>query len=221
METYDYHGWHIKHNDTLYKRFITEKKNVVREEEEQLKNKVYHLCNGTRLAVEVGCHYGFSTKALSKHFNIVHSFDFDNDIFSCCQMNMKKFKCKNVILHPYGLGNKEENVAIKDERGPLSNAVDPAGNDKKFKIKTLDSMQLDNCDLITIDTEGYECKVLEGATQTIKKFMPVIVAEFHRRDCGVKFGYSNNILHQTLERLGYRFYQNLTKHDRVYTPNSL
>ena len=42
---------------------------------------------------------------------------------------------------------------------------------------TLDSMKLNNCDMIKIDAEGEEKNVLKGAKDTIKKFSPHIIVD--------------------------------------------
>jgi len=47
---------------------------------------------------------------------------------------------------------------------------------------TLDSLNLSRCDLIKIDVEGMELKVLEGAAATIQQHHPVIHAEFIKTD---------------------------------------
>jgi FkbM family methyltransferase len=42
---------------------------------------------------------------------------------------------------------------------------------------TVDQLNLDQCDLIQLDCEGYEPKVIRGAINTIEKFRPVISME--------------------------------------------
>jgi len=56
---------------------------------------------------------------------------------------------------------------------------------------TIDSLNLEKCDLIHLDIEGYEGKALLGAANTIQKFKPVIIIE---RNSGASY----------LESLGYR-----------------
>jgi len=43
--------------------------------------------------------------------------------------------------------------------------------------KTLDSFVFEDVDYIKIDVEGHELKVLQGATNTIKTYNPLIVVE--------------------------------------------
>ena len=224
VDTQDYYGWHVLPDDDLYKRLTDESKNVIDIEA----NDIYKLTpyiEDTRLAVEVGCHYGFTTAALCRTFGQVHSFDFNNDVHRCFKMNMQKFNLDNVVIHSHGLGDRKRNVALVQERGPLSLSIDPVkswlGEDISQHVNTLDSFDLPYCDLLCIDTEGYESLVIDGALDTIKTHRPVIVAELHRKQQGLKFGVSNDQLHKKILDLGYSWVDSITKHDRVYKPKAL
>ena len=49
-------------------------------------------------------------------------------------------------------------------------------------LHTVDFFEPERCDLLKIDVEGMECKVLRGARETIKKFKPVIYVEYTKDD---------------------------------------
>jgi len=51
---------------------------------------------------------------------------------------------------------------------------------------TIDDLGLDACDLIQLDVEGFEAKVLQGASQTITRCRPVIMVE--DRGHGTRYG---------------------------------
>ena len=65
-----------------------------------------------------------------------------------------------------------------------------------------------------IDTEGYELNVMKGAINTIKKYKPVLVLEFHR----TKKNNVNNLseLQNYVERLGYQSVGYLNKVDQIF-----
>ena len=213
MVTQDYYGWHVLPDDDLYKKLTDESKNIIDIESRQI-DRLTNYLEHTRLAVEVGCHYGFTTAALCKRFGEVHSFDFDNDVHKCFKRNMQKFNLDNVVIHSHGLGDRERNVAVTQDRGPLSLGVDPIktwlGQDNNEPINTLDSFRLPYCDLLCIDTEGYESHVIDGALKTIRQHRPLIVAELHRKQQGLKFGVSNDKLHSKILDLGYVWIESLT-----------
>ena len=69
-----------------------------------------------------------------------------------------------------------------------------------------------------IDTEGYELFVLKGGIETIKKYKPILVVEFHNRNLTQKFGYNLSTLEKFINDLGYTFTCNINKVDKVYAP---
>jgi|TARA_B100001758_G_C18198427_1_gene498453 FkbM family methyltransferase len=223
----NYRGWKVI-DDPMYDRLIKENINFIDNDVKEMSVIIDKHVKQRAVAVDIGCHYGFFTKFLSQQFETVHAFDFNNDIFECFKENMKKFKCKNVIAYPHGLGEKQKYVATKDwsekhnRRGPLSNHIDPDGEIKNQKIKKLDSFNLKNVGLIMMDTEGYELNVLKGAHKTIKKFKPVLVMEFHTtwnnrfNNLTGRFGYDLEQLQAYVENLGYRSIGYINKVDQVF-----
>lgn len=72
---------------------------------------------------------------------------------------------------------------------------------------TVDSLGLNRCDLIKIDTEGFEDRVLHGAQATLQAHRPVIYAEVHdqeklRRAAGIlkPLGYGLTLHHTRFYR---------------------
>ena len=86
---------------------------------------------------------------------------------------------------------------------------------KKFEVKTLDSLEIKDVDLVIIDTEGYEVNVLQGAIETIKRYSPVLVVEFSAKQLS-KYNYTIQKLEKFLIELGYQHHNNLNAVDRVY-----
>lgn len=75
-----------------------------------------------------------------------------------------------VNVHPVALG-EYQGTAQHTDKGVLI----PAGG--KLPVITLDSLNLDDVSLFKIDVEGWEHRVLAGATETIERCQPVIYAE--------------------------------------------
>ena len=80
MHTYDYHGWTVSDEDVLYHKLIEKDINIIDADKDRVKEIIDHHVTNQTVALDIGCHYGFMTEFLSKHFVAVHAFDFDNDI---------------------------------------------------------------------------------------------------------------------------------------------
>jgi hypothetical protein len=70
---------------------------------------------------------------------------------------------------------------------------------------TIDDLQLDRVDFIKIDVEGFEARVLKGASETIKKMLPVIY--FEEMNAPIKIPadgvYLSPSFEEVLKPLGY------------------
>lgn len=66
----------------------------------------------------------------------------------------------------------------------------PAQN---VNMETLDSYNFTDVDIIKIDVEGTELKVLKGAERTIKKYKPIIQCELRKKHTA-RYGYTPNDL---------------------------
>ena len=56
------------------------------------------------------------------------------------------------------------------------------GPTDEVPLITVDSLGLERCDLIKIDTEGFEDSVVKGASATLTAFRPVLYIEVHDRE---------------------------------------
>lgn len=55
--------------------------------------------------------------------------------------------------------------------------IDKFDTGESIETITIDSLKLSRCNLIKIDVEGFQAKVLKGASETIKKFRPILYVE--------------------------------------------
>jgi len=67
----------------------------------------------------------------------------------------------------------------------------------------LNSLNIQNCELIKVDVEGAELMVIQGALDSVKRFKPVIFLELLRK-WSAQFNYTPNELLEILLPLGYR-----------------
>jgi FkbM family methyltransferase len=57
-----------------------------------------------------------------------------------------------------------------------------ATHSDEVPLVTLDSLGLQRCDLVKVDTEGFEDRVIAGGRETLGTFRPVLYVEVHDRD---------------------------------------
>ena len=123
-----------------------------------------------RTAIVVGAHVGTTVLSL-KNFKDIHAFEGDTENFECLK--------KNVSCQVYNeiISDKEEGFDLADGNFSTNSGA------KYFKpgnksAKTIDSYNFKDVDLILVDVEGMDLKVLKGAEETIKKYRPRIIVEF-------------------------------------------
>lgn len=169
---------------------------------------VYTKGRGT--FVDVGAHMGhFTYNALSR-FKEVIAFEPIKLNFRCLEANvglrLKNAKRKpSVRLFNAAVGDVEihkANVVFSDpSNGKNSGAweveIKEDGPDQ-IDFLTIDMLDLKDCDLIKIDTQGWESRVIKGALKTIKRCKPCLIVEVVNHE-NINVG-----LMEEIAALGYR-----------------
>jgi FkbM family methyltransferase len=148
------------------------------------------VCNITSNCVDVGTHKGEILDIFLKTSPRGFHYGFEPIPVMFESLKQKYFNKKNIFLFDYALSNDEGTTEFNyvtsnpAYSGLIKRKYDrPNETDTKITVKTnrLDNViipQLKKIDLIKIDVEGAEMKVLEGAVETIEKYSPVIIFEF-------------------------------------------
>lgn len=121
-----------------------------------------------RNALDVGCRVGEYTRYL--HLDFGHVYAFDPNLWPDFRRNVDLSK----VTH--------YNCALGDETGETimfggTHSEREGAQSKTVPVFTIDSFEFSDVDYIKIDVEGFEKKVLIGASQTIERCNPVIVIE--------------------------------------------
>lgn len=159
-------------------------------------------CPSRRVAVDVGGHIGTWAYNLAVAFKTVHSFEPVKDHRLCFVKNLDGVD--NVKLYGCALGGAPGRVSIVTTKGSSGDSQVAPGDD--VDMRTLDSFDLRNVDLIKIDCEGYEENVLHGAIDTINREKPTIIVE-QKRDMAARFGLELRGAVTFLEGLRYKVVQ--------------
>ena len=171
-------------------------------ENEHSKNVDLYVKN-KNVVVQAGGGCGVYPRLLAAKFQRVYTFEPHYLSFFCLNINCQ---APNVFKLQAALGNEPKLISLKlecsDNLG--TNIINGEGI---IPMLTIDNLKLDTCDLIWLDIEGYEKNAIDGALETIKKFMPVLILEN---------GYGNGIP-LLLESLGYD-YKGKSACDSVFVP---
>lgn len=131
-----------------------------------------HFVKNRRRVIQAGGNVGVYPIELARYFTEVHTFEPIVDNFLCLRRNTME-NCR-IFANCQALGNGEWIDFDKIEHN--CGTYRPVKGDKVKTIK-IDSLGLENIDLIWLDVEGHETKVLEGARKTIERDKPVLIFE--------------------------------------------
>lgn len=185
--------------------------------------------------IDIGTNIGATALQLAfcvGNTGFVYGFEPDPLNYYKCIENIKLNKTNNILVENVGLGDgiANLNMVVQSPLNRGGNRIKSKIDDERIeqkmvKITTLDKWlsnktSMNKIDVIKIDVEGYEMKVLQGGFQTIKKYKPKLFIEvddnnLREQNCSAKelidllldFGY-NNILHSISNEpidLNYRF----------------
>jgi FkbM family methyltransferase len=141
-------------------------------------DKILPYVKNKNIMIQAGGNCGFLLSKFVEHFNTVYTFEPDPVNFYCLNQNIT---ASNVIKMQCCLGNTPTPVTVQQlvrpDRLHDTGGVHIAGPGHTPTI-IIDNLNLPGCDLIQLDVEGYELNALLGATETIKKYKPVLCIEF-------------------------------------------
>ena len=122
-------------------------------------------------AVDIGCRDGEYARYLSLPFKHVYCFDYRHRRLFSDNVPLDKcthFKC--------GLGEEHKTISVSGG-GSMTSGKVPKEKWHDEEIFTLDQFNLPNISYIKIDVDGFETRVLQGASDTINKYKPLLVLE--------------------------------------------
>jgi FkbM family methyltransferase len=139
------------------------------------------LATNPRCVVDVGANIGaFSLyQTMSQHAERVIAFEPSPEVFARLAKNLELNELTNVRAVNAAVGDKPGTLAFSQGLMSINDRIDESGT-LRVRVVTLDDELRDvpSIDLLKIDTEGYEAKVLQGAPDTLKKTRHVVL-EMH------------------------------------------
>ena len=146
-----------------------------------LKNKIKF-----NYVLDVGAYIGNHSVFFSNYFKNVLSFEPNPYSYELLKLNTKNKK--NIYIYNFGLSNKksiEDFYNYEFNHGGSSIIKNKKNIHTKYKAKfnSFDRLNVKKkIDLIKIDVEGNELKVLKGMEETLKKDFPIVLFECHKKE---------------------------------------
>ena len=154
----------------------------------RLEPELLHLdriTRGGRLALDIGANQGFFSYALARSFERVIAFEPNPTIAA----DLRAYRSPRIRIESVALSaadgrgelflpemqGVEQHGWASFDRNNLPDATSVKALD--VSIRSLDSYGLTDLDFVKIDVEGHEPEVLAGATGTLRRNRPVILAE--------------------------------------------
>lgn len=147
----------------------------------------------SRLTLDIGCNMGMNLLPYSEFSEKVYGWEIQPEIADVAERIIQLNEKENITIFQNGLGSEPTTVDVRyasanDTEG--YKAQDHHGTGRvnwsddlppvhvtKCSVNTLDSYNLTNVDVVKIDVEGYEGRVIEGAHKTFLSNRPIIQVE--------------------------------------------
>jgi len=185
----------------------------------------------SKVIIDCGAHIG-NHSIIYKYINPnleIYAFEPQSIMYEIFKINISSLNLKLINLYNCAVGNKFGNISICDRisDGPNANEIINYNNIHNFGgvqiakngiedkiIIPIDYLNLNKCDFIKIDVEGFELPVILGGINTIIKYKPIIFYENNIKSMtddmseisGILKDDGNGIF-KILSSIGYNFIQ--------------
>jgi FkbM family methyltransferase len=165
------------------------------------------------VVVQAGGNAGFYIRQYAELFDVVYTFEPEPVNFLCLTMNCDT---PNVIKFQACVGENTGFVSLAHK--PSDVGATHVGGHGILPTMKIDDLGLERCDLIQLDTEGFEYFGLLGAENTIDKFKPVLSIEWYA-PWAARYDVTLSILEEFLDKWDYKMIAQYAT-DRVYAVQS-
>jgi FkbM family methyltransferase len=197
------HGFWFPDYDTHFPKMLAKgmKNDGVARYQWRARDAAIEACDNKRICIDIGANVGLWACDLVKSFVEVIAFEPVAEFRECFEKNVKS---PNYKIMPVALGREESFIEMNVVQGNTGHShINPESFGKgTIPLKTLDSYNFTNVDMIKIDVEGFEEEILAGAIKTITLNKPVIVVEQQKHE--YKDAMTDLPSIKILENMGYR-----------------
>ncbi len=135
--------------------------------------------------IDVGANYGDSVAIIRSVVDVpIACVEGDLGCLPILKKNLSQFD--QVSVHNLFLGERTETISARFEKEGWNTTLIPSnnGSSKPLTLTTLDdfssSIDSRSCKVLKVDTEGFDCRIIRGGLNFIKRVKPVIALEYNR-----------------------------------------
>jgi FkbM family methyltransferase len=209
MSKYDTTIYYIEENDLWWTKEDPDSYDYLKHTNSDMMSKITPYLKDKKVAIQAGAHCGFVIRELKKYFETIYTFEPNSSMFLCTCLNNPE---SNIYKLQACLGNEHKLVNMINfaELGAGADYVEQniveGTNDLilakgKIPMLMIDDLNLNQCDLIELDIEGFEYKALLGAKLTVEKFKPLLCLEKY---WGYRAGVKEGEMEKLLNDWGYK-----------------
>ena len=161
-------------------------------------------------AIDIGANVGFMTAYFGNQWSKTTAFEPTPSVFECLKLNCTR---DNIELKNLAVSDTTQDLLFAvSNRTEINQIISSTDVLKKHWSSitvpaiTLDSLNLDDVDMLKIDVEGHELSVVKGAEHTIKHNKPLIAIEisFENKVLDKKLSLNHHHALQLLQEWGYK-----------------
>jgi len=191
-------GWYVPDFDQQFEHLITADGTY------QYPNLIAAVsqCKQLRTVIDGGAHIGTWSRVFAAFFDRVIAFEPSPDTFACLQRNVTD---ANVELRNQAIGKTAGQVSMT--LAGFEGTPRQTNSGSRYAVKggdiervRIDSLELQDLDLLKMDIEGGEVHALMGAKKTLERCRPVVL--FESKNEWRRHGFSETAPHDFLASLG-------------------
>ncbi len=193
--------------------------------EPQTTKLLLHFSKGAKNVIIAGAYFGDQAIPVAwntRESGTCHTFEPNKNNSDLIIENAQLNGLNNVLINNLALWNKSNEQLVFEGEDALASTI-TANNDSKNILHTITiddyvtQQKTDPINLLMIDVEGSEIKVLEGATNMLKKDRPVVVFETHSLYNDWSKGLGNSDSVKLMTNLGYEVFAIREFHQNIDT----
>jgi FkbM family methyltransferase len=195
--------------------------------EPQTTKLLLHFSQQAKVVIIAGAYFGDQAIPIAnniKNTGTCYTFEPNTGNSNLIIENAQINNLNNIVINNLALWNKPDVYLTFEGADALASTIEKTdGTDADLKTTTIDNFisqeNIEALNLLMIDVEGSETKVLQGAEQSIEKYKPVIVFETHSLYDDWSNGLENSASVLLLKKYDYSIFAVREYHQNIEVGN--